>query len=326
MGKIITFGEALIDFVPLKNGQPLSQVDQFVRAPGGAPANVAVAIAKLGGSSFFAGKIGDDSFGHFLASMFKVQKVHTDYLIFTREAKTALAFVSLKENGERDFLFYRDPSADMLISTAEVKLTWFNEANIFHFGSNTLSYPISKEATLKGVQLARESGTLVSFDPNIRLSLWSEPNEVKEEILPLLSSTDILKVSEEEYQFLLDTNKEELAAEKFLSEGISLVVITKGEKGSSFYTKHHNGDIPVPKVKPIDTTGAGDAFVGGMLYQLGNKHVQKSTFQQMLMDKESLAEILKFANACGAITTTGRGAIPSLPTLAKVKSFLDQSE
>ncbi|MDX1654395.1 MAG: PfkB family carbohydrate kinase, partial [Candidatus Competibacteraceae bacterium] len=162
MKKVICFGEALIDFVPTVNGLPLAEVEQFRRAPGGAPANVAVAVAKLGGESHFAGKVGEDAFGEVLIKMFRDHRVQTDYLLTTHQAKTALAFVSLREDGERDFLFYREPSADMLFAVEEMQRDWFAGCGIFHFGSITLTYPVSEAATLQGVQLARQAGALVS--------------------------------------------------------------------------------------------------------------------------------------------------------------------
>ncbi len=322
MSKIITFGEALIDFVPKTNGQPLSQVKEFMRAPGGAPANVAVAIAKLGGNSYFAGKVGDDSFGHFLISMFTEEKVKTDYVLLTKEVKTALAFISLKENGERDFLFYRDPSADMLIAAEDLDKSWFFDAAIFHFGSNTLSYSTCNKATYKAIEFAKATATLISFDPNIRLSLWSSSAKAREQILAILPQVDILKVSEEEYQFLLDTKDEKKAANYFLSQGISLVIVTKGENGSSYYTKAISDDLIVPKVKAIDTTGAGDAFVGGLLYQLWVSLNNDNSLADICNHKEELSTITNFANACGALTATGRGAIPSLPDQSRVEKFI----
>lgn len=322
MNKVISFGEALIDFIPTENGLPLSQVEQFKRAPGGAPANVAVAVAKLGGNSYFAGKVGDDAFGHFLESVFQEHGVHTDYLLFTKEAKTALAFVSLRQDGERDFLFYRNPSADMLISPEEMDRSWFKDVGIFHFGSITLTHPLSEAATLQGMLLAKEADSLVSFDPNLRFSLWPSPEEARTKVTPLFVSTDILKVGEEELHFLLETDDEQEAVQHLLGLGISLAIVTKGRGGCSYYTPRLSGNVPVLPVDAIDTTGAGDAFVGGLLYQLATLQITKSTIQTLSDNQERLESVLRFANACGAITTTGRGAIPSLPTVDKVQQYL----
>lgn len=322
MKKIICFGEALIDFVPTVSGLPLSEVEQFKRAAGGAPANVAVAIARLGGDSHFAGKVGDDAFGHHLEAVLKENRVKTDYLLFTNEAKTALAFVSLRADGERDFLFYREPSADMLISAEEMKPEWFKDAGIFHYGSITLTWPDSKGATLWGTELAQQSGVLLSFDPNLRFSLWPSPEAAREEIVPLLPTADILKVSDEELFFLTQTDNEDQTVKRLLDLGISLILVTKGNDGCSYYTPKLSGIVPVVPVQSVDTTGAGDAFVGGFLYQVASLDITKGNLDSLTESRETLESVLQFANACGAITTTGRGAIPSLPTLNQIKDFL----
>ncbi len=321
MKKIISFGEALIDFVPNVSGLALSDVEQFKRAAGGAPANMAVAVAKLGGDSHFLGKVGDDAFGRHLETVLRDHGVKTDMLLFTREAKTALAFVSLRADGERDFLFYREPSADMLITPEELDPAWFADPGIFHFGSLTLTWPQCKATTYKAVQLAKEAGNLISFDPNLRFSLWSSPADARDAVVPLLPSADVLKVSEEELEFLLQTKDEDVAVQRLLELGIALVVVTRGRLGSSYYTASVSGAVPVTPVMSVDTTGAGDAFVGGMLYQLATLDASRQNLEALTRNQATLEAILRFANACGAITTTGRGAIPSLPTLDMVNDF-----
>lgn len=321
MKKIISFGEALIDFVPTISGLPLAEVEQFRRAAGGAPANVAVAIAKLGGDCYFAGKVGDDAFGHCLGSILKDHGVDIDSLLYTRKAKTALAFVSLRADGERDFLFYREPSADMLMTAEEMNPAWFQQAGIFHYGSITLTWPDSKAATLRGIELAQQAGALLNFDPNLRFSLWPSPEAARDEIVPLLPHADILKVSEEELSFLTQKEKEREAAQYLLELGVELVLITKGGEGCSYYTSSLAGTIPVTRVESVDTTGAGDAFVGGFLYQVARLDIAKDNLERLTDHRDTLESVLRFANVCGAITTTGRGAIPSLPTLEQVENF-----
>ncbi|PFP15654.1 carbohydrate kinase [Bacillus sp. AFS073361] len=322
MKKIISLGEALIDFIPTENGFSLTKVDMFKKNPGGAPANVAVAVAKLGGNSYFAGKVGDDSFGHFLNDCLKDYQVNTDYLLFTKEAKTALAFVSLNETGERDFQFYGSPSADMIFSAEEVDDSWFTGDEIFHFCSNSLSYPVSRQATEKGMEVAKQKGAFISFDPNIRFPFWTNDEDIRATILPLLPSVDFLKISEEELSFLFKEDNEPKSVEKLLNLGISLIVVTKGSQGCSYYTRSISNDLSAPVVKTIDTTGAGDAFVGGLLYQLALLTTQKENIDEFLRDGETLNHILKFANVCGAITTTARGAMTALPSEESINKFL----
>ncbi|MEH7122496.1 PfkB family carbohydrate kinase [Bacillus sp. JJ1773] len=325
MKKIISFGEALIDFIPTENGLGLAQVEMFKKSPGGAPANVAVAGAKLGGNSFFAGKVGDDHFGHFLNECLKSYQVHTDYLLFTKEAKTALAFVSLNKEGERDFEFYGSPSADMLFSAEEVDKSWFAGDEIFHFCSNSLSSPFSCKATEKSIELAKRAGALISFDPNIRFPFWSSKEKVRSTVLPLLNSVDILKISEDELTFLLETDYEREAVGQLLKLGISLIVVTKGADGCSYYTESVTGTISAPHVQTIDTTGAGDAFVGGLLYRLSLLNIQKGNLREYLNQKETLESVLEFATYCGAITTTARGAMAALPSLENIQEILSSS-
>ncbi len=283
---------------------------------------MAVAIAKLGGNSYFAGKVGDDSFGHFLNSSLKNYNVNTDYLTFTKDAKTALAFVSLKTNGERDFLFYRNPSADMLISPEEVDESWFEGDEIFHFCSNSLSYRVSAKATKRGIELAKRKEALVSFDPNIRFPFWTSKESIKESIFPLLTSVDILKISEEELHFLFGTNNENNSVQQLLNFGISLIIVTKGSQGSSYYTKNISGNISSPRVKTIDTTGAGDAFVGGLLYQLSLLDIQQKNLQRYFHQKDNLDNIVQFSSVCGAVATTERGAMTALPSVESIKAIL----
>ncbi|MEH7304571.1 carbohydrate kinase family protein [Neobacillus drentensis] len=322
MKKIISFGEALIDFIPTENGLGLTKVETFKRNPGGAPANVAVAVAKLGGNSYFAGKLGDDSFGHFLSGCLQDYKVDTEYLLFTKEAKTALAFVSLNESGERDFEFYGSPSADMIFSSEEVDESWFTGNEIFHFCSNSLSYHVSRKATEKGIELAKQKGALISFDPNIRFPFWTSNEDIRSTILPLLPFVDILKISEEELSFLFEENNETKSVEKLLNLGISFIVVTKGSLGCSYYTSSISNDISAPEVKTIDTTGAGDAFVGGLLYQLSLLGIQKDNIHEFISDRKTLDYILQFSNVCGAITTTARGAMTALPSVESINEFL----
>lgn len=218
-------------------------------------------------------------------------------------------------------MFYREPSADMLIGPDELDPAWFVGAGVFHYGSITLTWPVSEAATLQGIRLAEEAGCLRSFDPNLRFSLWPSPEAARQKILPLLSSADLLKVGDEELEFLMETDNEAQAVKELLDRGITLVVVTKGSGGCSYYTPQLSGQVPVIPVQSVDTTGAGDAFVGGLLYRLAALDVDRTRIKDLAGNRQALEAALKFANACGAITTTGRGAIPSLPDLATVENF-----
>src|SRR3954469_6552172 len=202
MVRVISFGEALIDFVPLEKGQRLADVDTFARVPGGAPANVAACIARPGGTVQFAGQVGRDAFGDCIELARDDLGGDTPRLRRTSDAKTALAFVTLSASGERDFAFYRDPSADMLFPASAVGPDWFDASGILHFGTLSLTHPDSRAATERAVELARAAGWLVSFDPNARLDLWPSPDAFVEAALTMLPSCHIVKIAEDELNLL----------------------------------------------------------------------------------------------------------------------------
>ncbi len=314
----MSLGELLIDFVPKEKGKSLKDVMEFEKAAGGAPANVVAAIAKLGGQASFVGKVGNDAFGHFLEEALQQAGVDTRFLLKSDQYKTALAFVSNQANGERDFLFYRDPSADMMLSADEVEETWFEEGDIYHFGSVSLIHSPVKEATVEALRIAEEKGLTISFDPNVRLALWDHADTAKESILCYFNRAHIVKVSDEELLFLTGIENEAEAVRGLFGGMNKLVIVTKGALGSSIYTNGFTCEVAALKVDAQDTTGAGDAFVGGLLYFL-QKEMKNRNVSSFLIDEEKVKEMVHFASTCGAITTTRRGAIPALPVLSEVK-------
>lgn len=306
---VICFGELLIDFVASETGVTVGEASGFVKAPGGAPANVAVGVARLGHPSAFLGQVGDDPFGHFLEGVLRADKVDTRGLRFSPEARTALAFVSLQADGERSFVFYRHPSADMLMRPEDVALDVIDDKRIFHFGSITLIGEPSRSATLTAVNYARSKGLLISYDPNLRLALWQNADDARAGMRLGLEYADILKVSEEELEFL--TGGKNPGA--LWREGMKIIVVTHGAGGATIYTPRERFLSPGFSVQAVDTTGAGDGFVAGLLHGILS---YGDAFGH------HLDEIARFANAVGAITTTQRGAIPALPTRAQVEAFL----
>jgi fructokinase len=315
MADVIALGELLIDFVPTVSGVSLIEAPAFQKAPGGAPANVAVGLAKLGASAGFLGKVGDDAFGHFLTQTLSEHGVDISGVRFDPEARTALAFVSLRADGEREFMFYRHPSADMRYRPDEVDLEAIRRAKIFHFGSISLIGEPSRSATLLAVQTARESGARISFDPNLRLNLWPTENEARQRVLETLPLAQVVKIAEEELRFLTGIAGLEAAARALWHPGLELLVVTLGAAGCRWFTVGGTGQAEGFSVQPVDTTGAGDGFVAGLLYGL----LQSADHPPA---PERLYEICRFANAVGALTTTRRGAIPALPTLLEVRTFM----
>ena len=318
MPNIIAHGELLIDFVPTVTGVTLIEAPAFIKAPGGAPANVAVSLARLGESVGFMGQVGDDAFGHFLAQTLSENKVNISALKFSREARTALAFVSLKADGDRDFMFYRNPSADMLYAPTDVDEAAVRACKVFHFGSISLIGEPSRSATLHAIKLATRAGAMISYDPNLRLPLWPSAAAARAGMMLGLPLANLVKVSEEELEFLTDSTGIEdwqAAAHSLWHDKLNLLVVTRGPHGCYYMTKQFAGEMPGLKVSAVDTTGAGDAFMAGMIHGLLRK-------PDALGNEFVLRELCKFANANGAITTTQRGAIPALPTRAQVETFL----
>jgi fructokinase len=308
--RVVSFGELLIDFVALETGVTVGDASGFIKAPGGAPANVAVAVARLGYNSAFMGQVGDDPFGHHLAEILEAESVNIDGLTFSSEARTALAFVSNKEDGDRSFMFYRHPSADMLMTPNDVNTDVIDDSDIFHFGSITMIHEPSKSATLKAVQHALDKGKFVSYDPNLRLPLWESAELAKAGMLEGFDYANLVKISDEELKFL--TGGDDVAP--LWRDSIEMICVTYGHNGAVIHFKDgtsikHGGYA----VRATDTTGAGDSFVAGILIGILENPDDYKTH---------LPDILDFANGVGALTTKQKGAIPSLPSMEQVKLFI----
>ncbi|KAG8375924.1 hypothetical protein BUALT_Bualt09G0009600 [Buddleja alternifolia] len=316
-GLIVSFGEMLIDFVPTVSGVSLAEAPGFLKAAGGAPANVAIAVTRLGGNAAFVGKLGDDEFGHMLAGILKDNGVSADGVNFDKGARTALAFVTLRADGEREFMFYRNPSADMLLTPDELNLELIRSAKVFHYGSISLIVEPCRSAHLKAMEVAKDAGALLSYDPNLRLPLWPSADEARKQIMSIWDKADVIKVSDVELEFLTGSNKiDDESAMSLWHDNLKLLLVTLGEKGCRYYTKNFRGAVDAYHVKAVDTTGAGDSFVGALLCKIVDDH-------SIIEDEGRLKEVLKYACACGAITTTKKGAIPALPTHSQVLTILN---
>ncbi|XP_073306847.1 probable fructokinase-7 [Primulina huaijiensis] len=318
---VVCFGEMLIDFVPTVGGVSLADAPAFKKAAGGAPANVAVCIAKLGGSSAFIGKVGEDEFGRMLADILKNNNVDNSGLRFDPSARTALAFVTLRADGEREFMFYRNPSADMLLHESELDVNLMKKAAIFHYGSISLIEEPSKSTQLAAIEIAKKSGSLISYDPNLRLPLWPSKEAARKGITSVWDRADFIKISSEEISFLTegdDPNDDNVVLTKLFHPNLRLLLVSEGKAGCRYYTKKFKGRVPGVKVKSVDTTGAGDAFTGAILFCL-------AACLNLYEDEDKLREALFFANACGALTVTKNGAIPALPTKEAVQQIVAEN-
>lgn len=319
---VICLGEALIDFIALETGVSLMDVTGFKKAPGGAPANVAAGISKLGGRSAFIGKVGEDAFGRYLEQVFKSGGVDTNHMLFDSSAKTGLAFVSLTSDGVPEFMFYRNPSADMLLRPEEIDAGFVKSARAFHYGSITLISEPSKSATETAIRYASEAGLLISYDPNLRKPLWESSHQARTAMLEAMTYPYVVKVSEEELEFLTGCKDLQTGADALMSdwENIQLTAVTQGAKGCFFRSRSHYGELPGFKVKVEDTTGAGDGFVAGMLTRL--LALTTSPDEISALSAETLSGIFTYANAVAALTATKKGAITALPSKEEVERFI----
>lgn len=322
---IVTLGELLIDMFPVQVGQRLGEVEAFTPKPGGAPANVAVAARRLGASTAFIGKVGQDPFGHALKKVLDGEGVDTRGLRFDDEARTTMAVIAMPDVNSADIFFYRNPGADYRLRTDELDTSLLRGTKAFHFGTLSLTHEPARCATHDAARIAREAGALVSYDVNYRPAIWEDPQDALQQAQEMLSKVDLLKVNEQEVALLsgldhIDPTKLdqlEQAAEALLLKGPTLVVVTLGEHGSYFQTKDGGEFVPPFKVKTIDAIGCGDAFIAGLLVNL----VTGKDWRENL-SSDHLRDSLRYANAVGALTSLNRGVIPALPTTKQVEDFL----
>ena len=308
---VLCFGEALIDM----RGESVDGQLRFVPQPGGAPANVAVGVARLGGRSGFAGQVGADLFGNQILASLVGFGVDTSLLLQTHCANTALAMIALDEAGERSFTFYRNATADLLYEPEQLPDSAFAGQPIFHICSNTLTEPVIEETTLALVARARKAGCLVSFDVNYREPLWPDPERAPEQIRALALEADLVKFSQEELTALYGHQSDALIGE-LCGQGVQLVLVSDGPNALRAWAGEQQHRLVPPEVQAVDTTAAGDAFVAGLLYQLAGHGVTADRFGAWLAQPGNLERALGFASRCGSITATRFGAFDALPSKA----------
>lgn len=315
----LAFGEILIDFVGTESGLFLEKATSFEKCAGGAPANVAVGVSRLGRSSGMIAKVGTDPFGDFLIQTLEQEGVQTTGMARSSQARTTLAFVSIGEDGERDFTFFRHPGADTQWRQEELPRDLIRKASVFHFGSLSLTHPDCRETTCQAVEFARSQGVCCSMDPNLRLMLWDQPEEAVQAVWQVLPQAQFLKVSGEELELLTGLSNESRGLEKLRQAGPHVVVLTRGADPCRLHTRDLSRDIPGFSVPAKDSTGAGDSFVAGWWASIFTQGISLS---QLADDPEALEKACRFAQAAAALTVQGRGAIPALPTREEVEQFL----
>ncbi len=318
MKKLCGIGEALIDFIPNEKGRRLKEVENFKQVAGGAPANVCGAVSKLGGQSVFLTKLGDDAFGDVIVDELNKSNIDTRYILRTKDYDTSLAFVSLRLDGNRDFKFYRRTAADLQFKPEDIDLAALVDVGFIHFCSVSLVDSPMKKAHLQLIDYANEKGIKISFDPNLRLSLWDDEEALKKTVLEFLPYAHCIKISDEELTFITGYTDIHDALPLFFKDKCEYLLYTKGKDGVTLYTKD-NREISVNGlvVNAVDTTGAGDSFIGAFLFKLLNDDVN----QLLSLSDETLCEYLAFANAYAALTTTKEGALAAMADKDEFAAF-----
>lgn len=314
---VICLGELLVDMFPAEQGRRMGQVTAFQPKPGGAPANVAVSLARLEVQSAFIGKVGDDAFGHHLADVLAQEGVVIEGIRFAKDVRTTLAFIAMPDADHAEFLFYRNPGADTQLNAAELDHQTLSSCKIFHFGSLSLVEEPIRSAVYKALQIVREAGSMVSLDVNYRPTLWDSPAAAAHEVQAILPFVNLLKVNEDELRLLSGGTDIDSGADILIDSGPEMVIVTLGANGSTYRTKDSADYSAAFQVKTVDATGCGDAFIAGVLAQM----IGADDWQTQL-SKENMRATLRFANAVGALTSQKLGVIPALPTLTEVQEFL----
>ncbi len=315
---VVALGELLIDFTLSRDsaqGNPL-----FEANPGGAPCNVLAMLTKLGRKCAFVGKVGDDMFGRQLRQALNESGICADALITDAQAHTTLAFVKTAPNGDRDFSFYRDPGADMLLTEQELPKVLLSRTKIFHFGSLSMTHEGIRRATKAAVALAKAAGALISFDPNLRPPLWADLSEAREQIAYGLSVCDVLKIADNELQFMTGENDPERGARRLQAAypNIRLLNVTCGAQGShACCGALHAEQAAFLLGGTVDTTGAGDTFCACILHFLLTHTLDALT-------QDELRQMLRFANAAAYLVTTKKGALRSMPSTAQISALLQE--
>jgi len=312
---IICLGEALIDFTPPELGESIIASKRLILAAGGAPANVAVGLARLGCPTGFVGKVGNDFFGHFLQGILADNGVDTSSLLFETRANTGLAFVTWNRGHEAEYLFYRNPSADTLLEPADLDKTYFSQAKVLQFGSLMLATEPSGSAVMAALSICFEAGVLLAYDMNLRATAWSDREAARAAVSKPLEFTHILKLNRNELEFMTGETDPSKGAKLIWHDQFKLIVVTLDSAGCYYRTANAEGFVEAFPAQVVDTVGAGDGFLAGLLDQLWRNDFN-------FEDKAGIEKACRQAAAIGAIVVSRAGAIPAMPSRAEVDSFL----
>lgn len=320
MPDVICMGEFLVELVSTQPNVSLIETPGFVKAAGGAPANVAVALERLGMDAGFIGKVGDDPLGEFLRRSLEQDGVDTDALLLDPEVRTTVLFNAVWDDGRKDLCFYRNPGADMLLREDEIVPEMLADARGFHYGSITFIDEPAASAQWKALRLAHRHGLMISYDPNYRPTLWPSVERAQSVIREGFRHCHLAKISEEEWEIATGHNDVEAGLDTVLALGPELVVLSRGANGALVTNGTYVLDAPGLTVDVVETTGAGDGFMAAMILRLLPERERLGSLAQI--EQDVVEEALHFANTVGALTCTKPGAIPALPTLDEVSAFL----
>ncbi len=296
MNRIWLSGDAVVDLIPDSD-------TTYLKCPGGAPANVAVAAARLGSDCAFFGRVGDDPLGRFMCQTLNKEHIDTDHLVLDAEQRTSTVIVDLDDNGERSFTFMVKPSADQFLQVSDIPS--FKTGQWLHICSIALANEPSRTSTLTAMKQIKSAGGFVSFDPNLREEVWTDQTQIKPVVRQAIALADVVKFSEEELLFLTNTEDLESGIKAIRELGNTLVLVTMGAEGALIIHNNRQQILGGKAVKPVDTTGAGDAFVGGLLARLSQSDHWDN--------EQTIHDAVRWANACGALATTQKGAMTALP-------------
>ena len=323
MADVVCMGELLVEFVSTQTNVSLVHTPGFIKAPGGAPANVAVALQRLGMPARFASKVGNDPFGVYLRESLSVDGLDLSYLLVDPNARTTAVFVAVWDDGRKDLCFYRNPGADMLLTEAEIDERVFDGARCFHFGSITFIHEPGASAQRKALGIAQRKGLMISYDPNYRPTLWPDAETAKRIIRDSFRHCHLAKVSEEEWEVASGHPDLDAGIRAILDKGVELLVISRGPKGAIATNGDYRVELPAFPVNVVETTGAGDGFLAAMITRLLPERERLGSLTRV--DRAVVRDALEYANAVGALTCTKPGAIPALPTRAEAEAFLQRS-
>lgn len=317
---VICIGETLVDFLPEVAGGRVRDVERWVRCSGGSPANVAIGVARLGAKSAMLGVVGQDEFGAFLKESLGREGVDVSHLRQTEEGKTGLVFISLDEKGDRSFAFHRTRAAEFFLSARDIDEAFLRTAKALHFGSNSLLFADAQRAAIRMAEYGKEQGLIVCCDPNLRLHVWSDPKELRGVLDRLIPGASMVKLAEDELEFVTGTRDVDQALAFVKGKGVLLPMITLGERGAAFLWQERRVNVPAPPSAVVDTTGAGDGFVSAMLFGLTRMFPDANALKAAPVGE--LRALAQFACVVGSKVCERLGAVSGLPTMEEIRQHV----